>query len=119
VGNIDSNTLTITLQPDEGFDLYFEVKAPGQPVTVKTQRLTFRYSDAFGEIADGYETLLLDILEGDQTLFVRADEVETSWNLYESLLETRPGTVPYKAGTWGPEEADLLIRKTKDEWLTQ
>ncbi len=118
-GNIDSNTLIITLQPDEGFDLYFEVKAPGQPVKVRTQRLTFHYADAFGQIADAYETLLLDILEGDQTLFVRADEVETSWNLYDSLLENRPDLLPYEAGTWGPHKAAQLTAETRDEWLTQ
>ncbi|MCZ6766485.1 MAG: glucose-6-phosphate dehydrogenase, partial [bacterium] len=80
--NVHSNRLVITLQPNEGFDLSFEVKEPGEPVAVKTQHLDFRYEDAFAPLPDAYETLLLDIMTGDQTLFVRSDEVESSWELF-------------------------------------
>ena len=103
-----SNRLVITLQPDEGFDLHFDAKVPGDGFELKTQRLHFRYEEAFGTLPGAYETLLLDIMTGDQTLFVHADEVESSWRLYTPLLETPAKIHPYSAGTWGPEVAQEL-----------
>jgi glucose-6-phosphate 1-dehydrogenase len=76
--NIHRNAIVITIQPDEGFDLHFEIKNSGQPITVQTQKLHFRYAEAFAPLADAYETLLLDVVMGDQTLFVRNDWVEAS-----------------------------------------
>jgi glucose-6-phosphate 1-dehydrogenase len=108
-----SNELLITLQPDEGFDLRFEVKAPGEndngTMTLETQQLSFSYADAFGPVPDAYETLLRDIIVGDPTLFVRADEVEASWQLYAPLLTADAPVHPYEAGTWGPEAVDQLV----------
>ena len=104
------NTLLLTLQPDEGFSLFFDVKAPGDPFRMRRLPLHFNYADEFKSIPEAYQTLILDILRGDQTLFVHADEVETSWALYAPLLDeaTRPPVYPYPAGTWGPLEAGLL-----------
>lgn len=113
---IDSNVVVITLQPDEGFDLCFEVKAPGQPFSLQTHRLHFRYSEAFGRLPDAYETLLLDIITGDQTLFVHADEVEAAWRLYTPLLEHRLPAYPYAAGTWGPPAAEHLLGDMRGSW---
>ncbi|HKF53408.1 MAG TPA: glucose-6-phosphate dehydrogenase, partial [Candidatus Acidoferrales bacterium] len=79
---IQSNSLVITVQPDEGFDLYFEIKAPGQGIKIQRSDLHFRYSEVFQPLADAYETLLLDVLQGDATLFVSDDWVEASWRLY-------------------------------------
>ena len=108
-----SNELLITLQPDEGFDLRFEVKAPGQnnngTMNLETQQLSFSYEDAFGAMPDAYETLLRDIIVGDPTLFVRADEVEASWQLYAPLLTSDRPVHPYEAGTWGPDAVDRLL----------
>jgi glucose-6-phosphate 1-dehydrogenase len=108
-----SNELLITLQPDEGFDLRFEVKAPGENVNgtmnLETQQLSFSYEDAFGPVPDAYETLLRDIIVGDPTLFVRADEVEASWQLYAPLLDADPPVHPYEPGTWGPDAVDRLL----------
>jgi len=107
-----SNELLITLQPDEGFDLRFEVKAPGEngngTMNLETQQLSFSYQDAFGPVPDAYETLLRDIIVGDPTLFVRADEVEASWQLYAPVLDTDVPVHPYEAGTWGPQAVDQL-----------
>lgn len=114
---IRPNILVITLQPDEGFDLSFEVKAPGQTMALQSHRMRFRYAEVFGPLPDAYETLLLDILTGDQTLFVHADEVEASWRLYTPLLEQRLPVHLYPAGTWGPTEADHLLSRTKDAWM--
>jgi glucose-6-phosphate 1-dehydrogenase len=114
---IHPNALTITIQPDEGFDFDFEVKAPGQRITLQTERLNFRYAEAFSPLPDAYETLLLDVLTGDQTLFVRADEVEAAWNLYAPVLETRPSANFYPAGTWGPSTADRLFKPDGERWI--
>ena len=103
------NVLVITLQPDEGFDLHFEVKRPGETLQLDTQTLSFRYEDAFGPAPEAYETLLHDLMTGDQTLFVHADEVEASWALYAPLLEGSLDVKPYPAGTWGPEEAPQQV----------
>ncbi|MFQ5795436.1 MAG: glucose-6-phosphate dehydrogenase [Candidatus Bipolaricaulia bacterium] len=114
---IHSNALVIKLQPDEGFDLRFEVKTPGQSLNLQTHRLRFRYAEVFSPLPDAYETLLLDVLTGDQTLFVRADEVEAAWQLYTPLLEQQPQVHPYAAGTWGPPEADQLLDRRAQQWL--
>jgi glucose-6-phosphate 1-dehydrogenase len=112
---IESNVLTITLQPDEGFDLKFQVKSIGQPITLTSQRLHFKYSEAFGPLPDAYENLLLDVITGDQTLFVRYDEVESAWELYNSLLEKDIPVKPYPAGTWGPPEANQLLSRDRSQ----
>jgi glucose-6-phosphate 1-dehydrogenase len=106
---ITPNALVITIQPDEGFDLRFEVKAPGQAIDLESQRLQFRYAHAFAPLPDAYETLLLDIMRGDQTLFVRSDEAEAAWELYAPILGIRPAITFYPAGSWGPAEADRLL----------
>lgn len=115
---LHSNVLVITLQPDEGFDLHFDVKKPGQPFDLETLPLSFRYGDRFDALPDAYETLLLDVLEGDQTLFVHADEVEASWKLYAPILEATDRVVhPYPAGSWGPTAADRHFLRGAPEWL--
>ena len=114
---IHANRLEITLQPDEGFDLSFEMKEPGQELVLETQKLHFRYAEAFAPLADAYETLLLDVMIGDQTLFVRGDSVEDSWRIYTPLLgSVKPSS--YAAGTWGPAAADDLLARDKHRWST-
>jgi glucose-6-phosphate 1-dehydrogenase len=104
-----ANVLVITLQPNEGFDLSFEVKSPGEQFTLQTQRMDFRYVEAFGEsLASGYDTLLLDVVQGDQTLFVHADETEASWRLYSPLLRMPHKLHFYPAGSAGPAAASRL-----------
>jgi glucose-6-phosphate 1-dehydrogenase len=110
------NSLNITLQPDEGFDLCFEMKAMGEPLKLQTQRLHFRYAEAFAPLPDAYETLLLDIMTGDQTLFVHAEEVEQSWKLYTPIIEQKLPLQAYKVGTWGPELAEKLIKREGHVW---
>jgi len=99
-----------TVQPDEGFDLHFEVKAPGEPLQLKTKRVRYRYSEEAVPLPEAYETLLLDVMAGDQTLFVRADEVEWAWRIYAPALDPPPGSVRfYPAGAWGPPGTDSLL----------
>jgi len=116
---IHSNRLLITLQPDEGFHLFFDVKEPEEPLKLKTERLHFHYEQAFGKLPDAYETLIFDILKGDQTLFVRSDEVEAAWGLFTPVLEKNIPAHPYKAGTWGPEKADQLLTREGKQWVSQ
>jgi len=111
-----TNVLRIILQPDEGFSLLFEVKTPGDPVRLASYPLDFSYSDVFEPLPDAYRTLLLDVMEGDQTLFVRADEVEASWRLYTPLLDWDEQVEPYPAGSWGPVGADELLARSGRRW---
>jgi glucose-6-phosphate 1-dehydrogenase len=110
------DVLLITLQPHEGFSLHFDIKVPGAGFSLKRIPLAFRYDDMFDDIPEAYETLLLDVLEGDQTLFVHADEVEDSWRVFAPLLENPPELYPYVAGTWGPKEADSLAISERELW---
>jgi glucose-6-phosphate 1-dehydrogenase len=105
IGALHRNTLLLTLQPNEGFSLYIDVKAPGDPFRIHRLPLHFDYKEVFPALPEAYQTLLLDVLQGDQTLFVHADEVEASWQLYAPLLDGRRAVYPYPAGTWGPLEA--------------
>lgn len=116
IDSIHRNVLVITIQPDEGFALGFEVKAPGQAVALQTQRLEFRYAEAFSPLPDAYETLLMDVLNGDQTLFVRADEVEAAWSFYAPVLDQRPALEFYAAGTWGPPASARLLQQDGQRW---
>jgi glucose-6-phosphate 1-dehydrogenase len=108
--------ISILIQPDEGFELAFEVKVPGRAIRVQTHRMKFHYADVFGSLPDGYETLLVDVMLGDATLFVRADEVEESWRLYDPLLKSPPPLSFYPAGSWGPAEARALAESWGHRW---
>ena len=85
------------------------LRSRATPSNFRYQSLHFHYSDAFEPLPEAYETLLLDVLKGDPTLFVRDDWVEDSWRLYTPLIKNRPPVHPYAAGTWGPAEADRLV----------
>ena len=115
--HINSNRLILTLQPDEGFDLHFDVKVPGQGMNLQRQNLRFRYDEKFGQLPDGYETLLHDIMTDDQTLFVRGDEVEEAWKLYEPLLTLAVPRFQYEVGDWGPQEANQLVAERGHRWV--
>jgi glucose-6-phosphate 1-dehydrogenase len=98
----------LTLQPDEGFSLHIGVKKPGTPSDVRRIPLDFKYSEVFGAMPEAYQTLLLDVLQGDQTLFVHSDEVLESWKLFDPIVHQAKHIRPYRAGTYGPAEAEHL-----------
>ena len=104
--DVAANSLVITLQPDEGFDLHFEVKSPGPMLALSHQSLSFRYGEVFGRLRDAYEALLIDIMAGDQTLFVHIDEVMEAWRLVTPLLALQDAPHEYVPGTWGPPQAE-------------
>jgi glucose-6-phosphate 1-dehydrogenase len=122
------NTLVMRVQPNEGVSLNFEVKVPGAAVALTSEvevaavDMDFSYDEAFGETsAPAYETLLLDVMIGEATLFTRSDEVEAAWRVIDPLIQyweaNPPDQMPtYAAGTWGPREADELIAKDGVAW---
>src|SRR5262249_46812820 len=109
--------LVITLQPDEGFSMHFDVKKPEQPFSLQRVPLAFKYKQLFQEMPEAYETLLADVWHGDQTLFVHAEEAEESWRIYTPLLERPPPLRPYPAGSMGPTEADRLSASGTSIWM--
>ena len=119
---LDPNVLTIRIQPDEGFALGINSKIPGPRVRVYPVKMDFRYSSTFGATSpEAYERLLLDVMAGDQTLFMRRDAVETAWRWVMPILErwderAKEPLPTYPAGEWGPPEADRLIEGTGRQW---
>jgi glucose-6-phosphate 1-dehydrogenase len=112
---IKPNVIVLTLQPDEGFEVRFEVKTPGD-LGVVSKPMHFDYEAEFEKVPDAYQTLIFDVIRGDQTLFVRSDEVEASWRLYTPLFERHFRIHPYEAGTWGPAATNETLRLWTDEW---
>jgi glucose-6-phosphate 1-dehydrogenase len=118
---LTSDLLVINVQPDEGISLRFNAKIPGTRMQVAPVMMNFRYNTTFqGEVPEAYETLLLDAMLGDPTLFARHDFVEASWALVTPINEMwRSETADpptYEAGEWGPPEADALIAKDGRRW---
>ena len=110
------NMLLLRIQPDEGVAMRFGAKVPGPDVRIRDVRMDFRYGTAFGnETADAYERLLLDSILGDGTLFARDDEVAEAWRIVDSIVagwaESDRPPATYTAGTWGPPDADALLRR--------
>lgn len=122
VEQLSPNTLVLRIQPDEGISLTFEVKPPGPEICVSSLSLDFNYHNAFGTSPpDAYETLLIDCMRGDSTLFTRHDWVEMAWSLMNPIIKTWESIGPlnfpnYNAGTWGPKEADLFIERDGRQW---
>jgi glucose-6-phosphate 1-dehydrogenase len=83
---------------------------------VVSEALEFDYEAEFDVIPPAYQTLLTDVIEGDQTLFVRADEVEASWRLWDPVIAYESDIHPYEAGTWGPAVLNEGLRLWTDEW---
>ena len=121
---LDPNVLTVRIQPDEGFALGISSKVPGPHVRIYPVNMDFDYSSTFGASSpEAYERLLLDVLAGDPTLFMRRDAVEASWRWIMPILdrwaEQASAPLPtYAAGDWGPVEADRLIENTGRQWRT-
>jgi glucose-6-phosphate 1-dehydrogenase len=119
---IESNTLAIRVQPKEGISLRFEVKVPGVEVKMASVDMDFSYAEAFGELDhEAYETLLLDCMLGEATLFTRSDEVEAAWSVVDPIIDfwagKRPDHFPnYPAGSWGPTVADEFIAREGAKW---
>jgi glucose-6-phosphate 1-dehydrogenase len=118
----EANLLAMRIQPDEGIMLRFGAKVPGLGIDVRAVNMDFTYGSAFSvDSPDAYETLILDALLGDASLFTRADEVEAAWSIITPIIETwaddSPAEFPnYEAGAWGPEAADELLGRDGRGW---
>jgi glucose-6-phosphate 1-dehydrogenase len=120
------NKLVIRLQPDEGVEITVMNKVPGMKSTgsmnVQKSKLDLSFSDAFSDerIPDAYEKLLLEVMLGNQALFVRRDEIEQAWTWVDSILsawrkDSEPPE-PYQAGTWGPVASIGLLARENRSW---
>ena len=118
----DPNLLAIRIQPDEGIMLRFGAKVPGLGIDVRSVTMDFTYGSAFTvDSPDAYETLILDALLGDASLFTRADEVEGAWARVTPIIEAwadqpEPDFPNYESGSWGPKEADDLLAREGRSW---
>ncbi len=122
VAALAPNWLLLQIQPDEGIALQFEVKRPGPAVDLAAVRMAFKYADWFPKEPNiGYETLIYDVMTGDQTLFNRADMVEETWRVVGKVLENwsqeKPDNVlNYASGSDGPTSADDLLTRQGHAW---
>ena len=115
------NTLSFQIQPDEGLSMILNTKIPGLETRTQPVKMSFRYATTFGSnTPEAYERLVLDAMIGDGTLFIRGDEALASWRLYTPVLDAwaagRGDMASYPAGSWGPADADTLLKKFNHEW---
>jgi glucose-6-phosphate 1-dehydrogenase len=121
-GDPAPNVLAMRIQPDEGIMLRFAAKVPGLGLDVRTVNMDFAYDTSFVvDSPDAYETLILDALLGDASLFTRADEVEAAWAVVTPIINAWAAMTPprfpnYAAGSWGPEAADELLERDGRRW---
>jgi glucose-6-phosphate 1-dehydrogenase len=119
---LSPNVLVIRVQPDEGLSLCFEIKVPGVGVRMTSAQMEFGYDDIFGSTEhDAYETLLLDCMAGDATLFLRSDATEAAWRVVDPVIaawdsDRATGFPNYPAGSWGPESAEALLTAAGGKW---
>ena len=116
------NVLTFRIQPQEGITMSFNSKIPGPTTEMRTVNMDFSYGSAFGEdLPDAYERLLLDVMLGDSTLYMRKDEVDSAWRFITEILNGwqstgTPAVSPYRAGSAGPEAAAALLGSPERRW---
>lgn len=119
---LTANVLRFRIQPNEGISLCFEAKHPGPKLCMSTVHMQFAYQEAFGiKPPEAYARLFLDVMLGDPTLFARQDWLVHAWNFLDPILESwktdrDQGLQFYRAGTWGPDAADQLLRSDGREW---
>ena len=119
----EANRLVIQVQPAEGIQIHFQTKVPDAGMKLRQTDLSFNYQKEFrGVMPEAYERLLLDALEGDASLFARADEVEAAWRVCDPILQAwqasdRPTLFMYDPGLWGPSECTEWMQTHGREWF--
>jgi glucose-6-phosphate 1-dehydrogenase len=119
-----SNRLMLSIAPKMDVRLRFQAKQPGPQMALQPVDMVFNYSDAYGENhPEAYETLLEDVIEGNATLFMRADQVEAAWKVIKPIMEVWQTKPPvdfpnYAPNSWGPEDAEALIAGDGHHWVT-
>jgi len=125
--DLNPNILIFHVQPEEGISLGIQAKHPGPKLCMDALEMNFSYSDVFeGELPEAYERLLLDCMLGDQTLFIRHDDMEVSWSLITPILRAwdedpkgdKTGKLhAYPAGSWGPAASEEMLVRDGREWI--
>ena len=124
-GTSEPNRLVIQLQPDEGMRLHMTAKEPGPGgIRLRPVSLDLSYAQTFQrQSPDAYERLLMDVVRGNPTLFMRRDEVEAAWTWVEPIIEAWAASEeppkPYLAGSWGPTAAIALIERDGRTWFEE
>jgi glucose-6-phosphate 1-dehydrogenase len=118
------NRLIFSIQPQTDIRIRFQAKHPGPKMALDPVDMVFNYAEAYdGQEPEAYETLLEDVIEGNPTLFMRADQVEAAWKVIMPITEAWQKRPPvdfpnYAPGSWGPEDAEALIAKDGHHWVT-
>jgi glucose-6-phosphate 1-dehydrogenase len=118
------NRITLSIQPGSEIRLRFQAKRPGTEMNLNPVNMVFNYADAYdGQEPEAYETLLLDVMEGEATLFMRSDQVEAAWKVIMPIIEAWQSRPPidfpnYSPGSWGPEDTEALIARDGHNWIT-
>ncbi|MCL5030184.1 MAG: glucose-6-phosphate dehydrogenase [Bacteroidetes bacterium] len=121
--NWQPNRLIINIQPEKEIRLRFQAKKPGIKMILNPVEMTFNYDHAYSaDSPEAYETLILDVMLGDATLFMRGDQVESAWEIIMPILDKWQSTSSidfpnYASGSWGPEEAEALIARDGHNWI--
>jgi glucose-6-phosphate 1-dehydrogenase len=121
--DIVPNRLIISIQPEQEISLLFESKIPGVKMKLKPVEMDFTYKESYAEATpEAYEALLLDVMEGNATLFMRSDQVEAAWKVVMPIIDAwkkspTKGLQKYKAGSWGPAAATALLKPYAKDWM--
>jgi glucose-6-phosphate 1-dehydrogenase len=117
--HLASNAMIFEIQPQERVRMKIDVKVPGTEIKTEPVLLDFDYQSSFGAVAKtGYETLLLDAMKGDATLFQRGDQIEEAWKIIDPILHHPLKPFVYAKGSWGPIEADRLLNQDSRSWFS-
>jgi glucose-6-phosphate 1-dehydrogenase len=121
--HIDPNWVTLGIQPTECMHVELHAKEPGLGMKTRIVRLNASYRETNATTMEAYKTLLLDVIEGDRSLFLRFDEVEWAWRVVDPILRewqaSREFIATYTAGTWGPREANRLFEREDRFWRNE
>lgn len=117
---LEPNWILLSIQPQESMHMEIHVKQPGLGMNTRLLQLHAGFRSVHERVLDAYEALLLDVIEGDRTLFIRFDEVEWAWRVVDPILkywaQEREFIHTYAAGSWGPQEANRLFDAEDQEW---
>jgi len=120
IHSVDPNWFLLSIQPTECMEAEIQVKQPGLEMRTRTTQLMASYRQPHEKQLDAYETLLLDVIQSDRTLFLRFDEVEWAWRVVDPILKSwsleREFIHTYESGSWGPKEAARLFDREDQDW---
>ena len=121
--SIDPNWILLSIQPEESMHMEIHVKQPGLDMDTRLMQMNASFLKTNEQTLDAYETLLLDVIEGDRSLFIRFDEVEWAWQVVDPILKNwtveREFIPTYPAGSWGPAEANRLFDSDDQTWRNE